>query len=96
MQEDDAEQGKARTGRLRGGEPSQTPEDVQSQVGIHLHAGETRGCRPTVVAYGSQVVRLYGYWEGQRRNISVVLYFYTVIGKDYKEGRSSVVVVVVE
>ena len=39
LQADDAEQGPARVGRLRGREPRPPPKDVQPQMGVHLYAG---------------------------------------------------------
>ena len=39
MQANHAEQGEAGVGRLRGGEPGAPAKDVQSEVGVHLHAG---------------------------------------------------------
>ena len=39
VQADDAEQSEAGASRLRGREPGQAAENVQSEVGVHLHAG---------------------------------------------------------
>lgn len=39
VQANNAEQNPPRAGRLRGGEPGPSAEDVQPKVGVHLHAG---------------------------------------------------------